>query len=115
MPDGIVRDPRQNNIGSDAKEKRYGILYSPQGGYLAYDKEDNETDLRPLTAGTEFSFAHVTRLPDEDHILWDGRIITHKVTFDSGLPIYKKEGKVVKELNKKAKNVLPKTPEWKNP
>jgi len=113
MPEGIVRDPQQNNIGPDDKEKRFGIVYSPQGGYLAYDKEDNETDLRPLTAGTEFTFAHVTRLADADILLWDGQLVTHKVTFDSGAPFSKKEGKKVKQLNEKAKEILPKTPEWK--
>jgi hypothetical protein len=91
MPEGIIRDPRQN-----PRERRYGILYSATyRGYLAYDKINKNNARRWWIGGLRVHYNFIEDLPAR--VNYDGVEITHKVDDDITLldapnahPVYKK-------------------------
>lgn len=102
MPEGIIRDPKQN-----PREGKYGILYSANyQRYFAYDKKNKKNEKRWWVAGLRVHFDFIEDLSPT--INYDGIQITEKVddgvsllTNDSTAhPVYKK---IFDKINNDAK------------
>jgi hypothetical protein len=104
MPDGIIRDPRQN----PEKESDFGILYAyGEEEYYLYYKEDFELDKdkRYFIAGTEINFDGNPMDLTKKRFKYKTDVLNVKI--DTWVKIKDNQdpytGEVVKQINEKIK------------